>query len=104
MSPWGIAIYLTGCLRLHKDGDGVSGVFRFWHPLTWIILVVMVLPCALMGEKLTSVVPLRLSKFWTDNIGQLQRVTPWTKLSTLKPFRHKPLNLQGADGPRPGQG
>lgn len=86
MNKFGVMLWLTGCHRMHKDADGVDTVFRAWHPVTWLLLVVMVVPCALWGEKLFDVVPLRLSKFWRDNIGQLQRVTPFSDWSALRPF------------------
>lgn len=82
----GVALYLTGCFRLHKDGDGTKAIFFWWHPLTWVLLLVMVVPCALLGEKLMDVVPMRLSKFWKANAEQLQWVKPWTRLDSLKPF------------------
>lgn len=89
MHPLGVLAWCTGAIRLHKDGDGISGYCRAWHPVTWLILVLMVVPCALMGERLLHVVPLRLSSFWKQNLDQLQWVTPFTKLSTLKPFKHR---------------
>ncbi len=86
MRVLGLAIWATGATRLHKDGDGFAAVFRPWHPVTWLVLVALVLPCALLGEQLTYVVPLRLPKFWREHLDQLQRVTPWTRLDSLKPF------------------
>lgn len=92
IGPIGTVLWFTGCVRLFKDGDGFSGVFRRWHPLSYLLMVVMVVPCALMGEKLLNAVPLSLSKFWQDNRDQLQWVTPWTLIETLKPFRFNPLS------------
>jgi hypothetical protein len=92
MRPIGIALWLTGCVRMLKDGDGFSYVFRRWHPLTYLLMVVMVVPCAVVGEKLSTTVPLSLSKFWQANRDQLQWVAPWTVIETLKPFRFNPLN------------
>lgn len=86
MSGFVVILWLTGCLRMHKDADGVGAVFRAWHPGTWLLLVVMAVPCALWDEKLFDVAPLRLSKFWRDNIDQLQRVTPFSDWSALRPF------------------
>jgi hypothetical protein len=80
-----VTFWLSGSVRMYKDGDGFGGVFRAWHPVTWLLLVLMLVPCALMGEKLTGVVPMKLSKFWLDNANQMQWVTPFTKLSALRP-------------------
>lgn len=87
----GVLLWMTGCARLHKDGDSFGIVMRAWHPITWVTLVAMVVPCALMGEKLTDLVPLRLTKFWRQNADQVQWVTPFTDTSTLKPFKHRAL-------------
>lgn len=94
MRPIGVVLWLTGCVRMLKDGDGFSYVFRRWHPVSYLLMAVMVLPCALLGEKLSTVVPLSLSKFWQANRDQLQWVSPWTSIATLKPFRCKPTAQQ----------
>lgn len=91
MRPIGVVLWLTGCVRMLKDGDGFSYVFRRWHPVSYLLMVVMVLPCAMLGEKLSTVVPLSLSKFWEANRDQLQWVSPWTSIETLKPFRYNPI-------------
>jgi hypothetical protein len=90
----GLVLWCIGAVRMHKDGGGFCAIFRPWHPLTWLVLFVMVLPCALMGERLTAVVPLRLSKFWQDNRDQLQWVTPFTRLDALRPFKHRPARRE----------
>ena len=91
MKPIGVVLWLLGTARLHKDGDGFRVVFRAWHPLTWLVLLVLLIPCALLGEKLLDAVPLRLTKFWRDNEAQLQWVTPFTDIDTLKPFQFRVL-------------
>jgi len=89
MSPIGVLLWLTGTVRMHKDGDGFKAIWRAWHPVTWLMVVIMVVPCAVMGVALKEVFPLKLSKFWQQNRDQLQFVTPWTKLDSLKPFKSK---------------
>lgn len=96
MRPLGLFIWFTGAIRMHADGEGFKEIWRPWHPMTWLFLVLMVLPCALAGEKLTYVVPLKLSKFWKENRDQLQWVTPFTRRDTLKPFVFRRMSL----GPR----
>jgi hypothetical protein len=88
MTPIGIFMWLSGCTRLHADGDIATFVCRWWHPLTWLLMAALLIPCALMGKKLLSVVPLCLSPFWRKNRDQLQWVTPWTRLDRIKPFNH----------------
>jgi len=82
----GTLFWLTGAVRLHKDADGFNAVWRGWHPVTWVVLVAMLIPCAFLGEALLKAVPLRPNSFWRINAEQLQWVTPFTRLDTLKPF------------------
>lgn len=89
----GVLIWLSGACRLFKDGHGFGFVFRWYHPITWILLVILTPVCGIIGEKVTDIIPLKLSKFWKENIDQMQYVTPFTKLSTLVPFKHKIAKL-----------
>lgn len=90
MNWLGLVIWCTGCFRMHKDGDGFQSIFRWWHPMTWILMLILVPFCAIYGEPLLNVVPLDITDFWKkpENNVQLQWVTPFTKLDTLKDFRY----------------
>lgn len=94
MTTFGVLLWFTGCVKLHKDANSFKCVFRRWHPLTWLLAVLMILPCALSGTKLSEAIPLNLTEFWVKNMDQLQWVTPFTDVSTLKPF--KPYRVQSA--------
>lgn len=83
----GVLIWITGAVRMHKDGDGFKAIWRVWHPVTWLIAVILVVPCAITGVALKEVFPIQLSKFWVEHADQLQFVQPWTRLDSLKPFR-----------------
>jgi hypothetical protein len=82
-----VLIWATGCARIHKDGNSLNAVFRAWHPGTWLLRAAMVVPCAIDGEKLSVAVPTKLSRFWRLNADQLQWVTPFTRVDSLKPFQ-----------------
>lgn len=82
----GVAFWMTGCLRLYKDGDAFGVVFRPWHPVTWALLVLAIPPCALSSSHLLEVVPLKLNSFWRKNKAQLQFATPWSRLDSFKDF------------------
>lgn len=84
----GIALWCIGSVRLHKDGDGFQAIFRIWHPATWLMYIVFTPLAGIIGEKVTDILPTRLTLFWHKNRDQLQWVTPFTKLDTLKPFKH----------------
>lgn len=88
MSHLGLFLWALGCARMHKDGDGFCSIFRPWHPVNWLLLLILMPVCAILGEKLLDAVPFRLSKFWQLNREQLQWVQPWTRLDSLKPFDH----------------
>ncbi len=74
----GVLLWGTGCVRLYRDGDGFSFLFRVWHPVTWLITLVMVVPCAVMGERLFEVIPLRLKPYWVQRRRSMQWVQPWS--------------------------
>lgn len=88
MTYIGMLLWALGCVRMHADGSGFSCIYRPWHPVNWLLLLLLMPLCAVMGEKLLDIVPFRLSRFWRDNIGQLQWVLPWTRLDSVKPFNH----------------
>ena len=90
--PWfAVLLWLTGGVSFYKDGDGFCPLCRAWHPTAWLLLVGLLIPCALMGQPLLKVVPLKLSPFWKKNKEQLQWVTPFTRLDSLKPFEFSKL-------------
>jgi len=67
----GSLFYWLGVCRFHDDGDVVTGVYRWWHPLSWLLVVAMVIPCAVLGEPLKDAVPFRVSKYWRNNHDRL---------------------------------
>lgn len=98
MNPVGLVLWFTGAARLYKDGDGFSAVWRWWHPVTWLLLVTLVLPCALIGQPLLQVVALRLAPYWRRRRTQVLWVTPFTRLSAVysaerkhRPYRRESL-------------
>lgn len=64
MRPLGRVFYALGMFRVHRDGDGISAVFRWWNPLCWVWFLVLIPVCAFVGEKVHEVVPFRVSKYW----------------------------------------
>jgi hypothetical protein len=92
LSAIGNLLWFLGCIRLHKDGDGIGLVFRWWNPISLLVLLLAIIPCAVFGEPLLEAVPFKLSKFWKDNMDQYQPVTPFTKLDSLRPFVFKREN------------
>lgn len=83
-----VPLWLIGCVRLYVDNGSTIGVFRAWHPVTWLLMVLLIVPCALAGEKLSHAVPTKLSPFWTANKDQLQWVHPWSRLDSFVKFKH----------------
>jgi hypothetical protein len=72
LHAFGWVVYLTGAARFHDDGDGVTGVFRWWHPVTWLLFLGLIIPCAVVGERISNAVPLRVSKWFRDHPERLQ--------------------------------
>lgn len=67
-------LYLTGAFRCHLDGDGISAVWRWWHPVSWIVFVIAIPVCSFIGEKVQDVVPFSISDYWKENKDKLQWV------------------------------
>src|ERR1035437_6620456 len=86
MKKLGLVLWFLGFFRIYFDGDGFGELFRWWHPLTWIWLLVMIPFCAVVGEKISWVVPLKLDGFWkeAENAEHIQFVAPWTRIDTKK--------------------
>lgn len=72
MRPLGWALRWSGAMRVHDDGDGVSSVFRPWHPLSWVMWIVLLPVCGILGERISSVVPFRAGKYFRENPDKLQ--------------------------------
>ncbi len=68
----GKPLYLTGAFRCHMDGDGISAVWRWWHPVSWIAFFVGASYCVFSGEKVQDVVPFTLSDYWKENKENLE--------------------------------
>ena len=46
-SKLGYAIYCTGCWKAWKNGNGSAFVWRWWHPLTWVLVPIVVVAAVL---------------------------------------------------------
>lgn len=50
LAPIGRLIRSTGAARFYHDGDGAGFVWRWWHPLTWVLAPLgLVAMCAITG-------------------------------------------------------
>ena len=74
LHPIGWLVYLSGAARYHDDGDTIGVVFRWWHPVSWLLVLALIIPCAVMGERIGDTVPFRLSKYWRENRDRLNRL------------------------------
>ncbi len=73
-------LWWTGVLRLYADGDGWGPVFRWWHPLTWVLWIGLLPVCGIVGEKITETVPLRMTTRWFwERPEEIVWWTPWLK-------------------------
>ena len=46
-------IYATGAFRVYADGDLFRAQFRWWHPVTWVIWLLL-LPVAIIASVFSS--------------------------------------------------
>ncbi len=75
----GYLLWWTGVCRVHEDGDGWAAVFRPWHPLTWVVFLVMIPICALVGEPIFEVVPMRVNPYFREYPEKLIWWSPFSK-------------------------
>ncbi len=72
LSPLGHVLRFLGVVRVHEDGDICTAIFRWWHPVTWVMFVALIVPCAFMGEKITDAFPIRVSRYFRENPERLK--------------------------------
>lgn len=71
----GWVLLLTGTARIYDNGDGLGILFRWWHPLAWVMFISFIPVCAIIGEKIVEVVPFRVDKWHRENPEKLQWLT-----------------------------
>ena len=72
MTLIGRALWSAGAYRAFKDGDGVSAVWRWWHPLSWIMWAALLPICGVVGERIADQVPFRLNDYWRQRKDKIQ--------------------------------
>lgn len=72
LSPLGKLLRAIGAVRIHDDGDGLGCVFRWWHPVAWLLWVAMLPVCGVVGERISEAVPFRVSQWFRDHPERLQ--------------------------------
>ncbi len=72
LSPFGKLLRALGVIRVYDNGDGVSAVFRWWHPLSWLAWIVFLPVCGIVGERVNETVPFRVNKWFRDHPERLQ--------------------------------
>lgn len=80
MTQLGIVMWCIGATRIHKDGDCYTSVFRRWHPAYWLLLIVLLPFCAILGEPMFSVAPYKLSDYWEKRKERLEWVYPFDEI------------------------
>lgn len=65
----------TGTVRIFADGDGVSILWHWWHPITWIIVgPVFFVMCAFDGEPYVQAAKdaLFFTPFWQKRRDEIE--------------------------------
>lgn len=83
-SEWGVGMTKFGrlCWSLMmfdalRDGNSVSYRFRWWNPLCWLLWIVMLPICGIVGEPVREVVPFRLTAYWSEHKDQIRWISGW---------------------------
>lgn len=69
----GKIVYFTGAAKLYYAGSSgeygfVYPIFRKWHPVSWLIVLIALIPCAIVGAKISEAVPFTMSDFYKKNL------------------------------------
>ncbi len=78
MSLLALIVWCTGCMRIYKDGDSFSPLFRFWNPFSYLVVLLAIIPCAIYGRKLSECVPFKLHGQKAKYKYKLKWLTPFT--------------------------
>jgi hypothetical protein len=63
-------MYFTGAAKLYHYGSYSSGVgfvnglFRRWHPITWLLFIGLLIPCTFSGIKIASAIPFDMLEYY----------------------------------------
>ena len=75
----GQVLYFLGVVKIHKDGSGWSEVYRWYHPVAWILFVVFIpfFACK-SGYSILDQFPFGVSEYWRkpENKEKLVWLTP----------------------------
>lgn len=74
-----VAFWAIGAVRLLCDGDIYTPVFRWWHPLNWIIAILMAPACAFTHTSILDLMPFRKPAYWRDKPEELVWWSPWSR-------------------------
>ena len=80
----GVMLWMTGCARMFVTSDGIDFVFRWWHPVTILLIIFLTIPCAIAGERLFEAVPVQLPPKLQKHKQRIIWVTPFTKIPNQK--------------------
>ena len=67
-------------IRVWYDGDGLSYTFNYWHPLSWILIpILVILTISIEGSRNTfkykEDLGIGLSKYWKEHKNERVFVT-----------------------------
>ena len=68
----GLLCWRLGMVRFYRDGTGYSILFRWWHPLSWIVWIVTIQICGIVGEEVNRAIPFRLSPYWREHKKEIE--------------------------------
>lgn len=74
MTLLGKVIYSTHAAHYYRDGTFFSGVLKWWHPISWLMALLLVL-AFLPSCVMTSITA---KEYWNDALS-VYRLKPWFK-------------------------
>lgn len=75
MNWLGKLCYYTGATKVYRVSDTYGdGLFRVWHPLTWLCFLILLVPCAVEGERISNIIKTKLPSYYhgKEDKGELE--------------------------------
>ena len=70
LSKLGVILYCLGCFRVFKDGDGITAVYRWYHPINWVIFLILIFFFGIPGA--IEELPFKITGYYANHKDEIK--------------------------------